>query len=393
MKYLHLISVRINEIFLMKSLIDKYLKGALSHDEREKLISWVSLSADNLEFFKSYINSQTHVLPINIDKNKAFENFLVAINQKKRRRKYQWLSVACLLLILLSVGLIKTNLLSDDTKLSSNEIEDIRQIQITFADGNKQSINKDLDIKFIDSLGKTIASKKNHIISFDTNDKRKKSNGNIRIDIPYGEKFRLKLSDGTMVWLNSGSSLSFPERFNPKDKKREVTLVGEAFFEVTSNKDNPFIVQTSEINIKAIGTQFNISNYKDDSTIKTTLNEGKVTVYHSIDNQKRIELLPNEQVEFRKSSKEFKKKKVDSKLYNSWIDNKIILNHMKFSKLVQVLERKYNVEIINKVKDLENNIYQGEFNDESLIETLETIAISAEIDYIIKGNKILLIQK
>lgn len=377
----------------MKRLIDKYLKGTLSHTERKKLISWVSLSADNLKYFKTYIRSQTHVLPINIDKNKAFENFLNAIKKKKRNRKHQWLSIAALLLILLSVGLIKTNLFSDAKKMSSNEIKDIRQIQITFADGKKQSIHKKLDIKFLDSMGKTIASKKNNIISFENSDKSKTSNGNIKIDIPYGEKFRLKLSDGTMVWLNSGSSLSFPERFNPQDKKRKVILDGEAFFEVTSNEENPFIVQTSEINIKAVGTQFNVSNYKDNSTIRTTLNEGKVIVYHSMDKHKNITLLPDEQVLFLKSSKEFKKAKVDSKLHNSWINNRLILNHMKFSELVKVLERKYNVEIINKVKDLENNIYQGEFNDESLIETLETIAISAEISYTIKGNKIFLIQK
>lgn len=377
----------------MKKLIDKYLKDTLSHHERKELISWVSLSADNLKYFKSYIRSQTHVLPININKNIAFEKFLNTIIKKKRKRKYQWFSVAALLMILLSVGLIKTNLFLGDKKLSSTYINDIRQIQITFSDGQKQSINKDIDIKFIDSTGKTIAIKKNNIISFEKNNKSKTSNGDIKIDIPYGEKYKLKLSDGTKVWLNSGSSLSFPEKFDLKNKKRKVILHGEAYFEVTSNEDNPFIVKASGINIQAVGTKFNVSNYKDNSTIRTTLNEGKVIVYHSMDKQKNIKLLPDEQVEFNKSTKDIKKIKVDSKLYNSWIDNKLILNHMKFSKLVKRLERRYNVKIINKVKSLENNVYQGEFNDESLIETLETIAISAEIDYTIKGNKISLIQK
>lgn len=377
----------------MKDIINKYLQGNLSKEEREKLISWVKFSKSNLEHFKSYIRSQTHVLPLDIDKKIAFQAFQKKIRRQSRIKKYKLISIAAIFLVLLSTGLIGINNLSKDEKLSKAYKEDIRQLQITFPNGKKQSINKALDIKFMDSMGKTIASKKNNVISFEPIDKNNETSGNIKIDIPYGEKFKLKLSDGTMVWLNSGSSLSFPQKFNSKKKKREVILDGEAYFDVVSNPDYPFIVHTSDLRIKSVGTRFNISNYKEDSTIKTTLNEGKIIVYHSKAKEKIIELFPKQQVKYNKSSNELNKIEVNPKFYNSWVDNHLIINHMKFPKLLKKLERRYNVNITNEVEDLENNIYQGEFKDESLIETLETIAISADIEYNIKGKNIYLTKK
>lgn len=378
----------------MKNTINKYLQGNLSKEERENLISWVKLSSNNLEYFKSYIRSQTYVLPLDIDKKIAFQVFQKKIRRKSRIKKYKLISIAAIFLVLLSIGLIGINSLSNAKKISKAYKEDIRQLQITFPDGKKQSINKDLDIKFIDSTGKTIASKKNNIISFEVLDEEyDTNNGNIKIDIPYGEKFKIKLSDGTMVWLNSGSSLSFPQKFSSKMHKREVVLEGEAYFEVVSNPDYPFLVHTSDLRIKSVGTRFNISNYKDNSTIKTTLNEGKLIVFHSESKEKTIKLSPNQQVNYNKLTDNLNKIEVNPKFYNSWVDNRLILNHMKFSKLLKKLERRYNVNITNKVKDLENNIYQGEFKEESLIETLETIAISADIEFTIEGNNIYLTKK
>ncbi len=94
--------------------------------------------------------------------------------------------------------------------------------------------------------------------------------------IPYGNQSRLVLSDNTVVWLNAGSRLVYPSRF--EDKTREVLLFGEAFFEVSKDEKKPFIVKTSDLQIKVLGTQFNISAYTEDKVIQTVLKEGSVSI-------------------------------------------------------------------------------------------------------------------
>jgi hypothetical protein len=161
--------------------------------------------------------------------------------------------------------------------------------------------------------------------------------------IPFGKTSEIVLPDGTKVYLNAGSRLVYPEFF--ADKIREVFLVGEAFFEVEHNVEHPFVVQTTDIRIKVLGTKFNISAYPTDNIIETVLTEGKVTLEH---NNSRLfsettDLVPNQLAAFNKTSKEVKLVRVDTENYTLWKDGLFKFEHSDLSRVIKKLERFYNI--------------------------------------------------
>jgi len=161
--------------------------------------------------------------------------------------------------------------------------------------------------------------------------------------IPYGKKSKLILEDGTVVWLNAGSRLAFPQKFN--GKKREVFLEGEAYFEVANNNLQPFIVSTEEINIEVLGTKFNVSAYKTDNFNETVLLEGKVNL------RKKnkifgddICLLPNQKATCDQSGKDFLlKQELNPERYIAWIEGWYEFSNENLQQVLKKLERYYNV--------------------------------------------------
>jgi transmembrane sensor len=155
------------------------------------------------------------------------------------------------------------------------------------------------------------------------------------------EQVEVVLPDGTDVWLNSGSSLTFPASFSGH-KLRQVSLSGEAYFEVAKNKAIPFIVETSNQQVKVVGTHFNINSYSDLKETKTTLLEGKVI----IDN--KTILVPGEQAI--SDGNQMRKIRADTELAVAWKNNKFMFEDAKIEEVMKMIERWYDVEVI----------YQGE---------------------------------
>lgn len=163
--------------------------------------------------------------------------------------------------------------------------------------------------------------------------------------IPYGNSSTIILSDGTKVWLNAGSRLIYPSRFT--DKSREVFLVGEAFFEVSKNEEKPFFVNTPDIKIKVLGTQFNVSAYPDDNIIQTVLTEGIVELSNLNPSffDRSIEMKPGQMASFNKTNKEIKTYEVDASYYTSWKQGYLSFISTDLSRVVKKLERFYNIRI------------------------------------------------
>lgn len=165
---------------------------------------------------------------------------------------------------------------------------------------------------------------------------------NNRIEMEWGQMSKITLSDGTLVWLNSGTIFEYPTTFN--SKKRTVSIIGEAQFKVAHNDKIPFEVKTKSGIIKVHGTTFNVSAYKDDHELTVTLIEGKVTVEKN-NGEYLATLGPSEQLCINKLNGEATLRKVDTDFYNSWVEGKILLNETKLSELTKRLERWYNVDI------------------------------------------------
>ena len=185
-----------------------------------------------------------------------------------------------------------------------------------------------------------------------------------RIIIPYGKRSDIILADGTHIWLNSGSQLSYPARF--KTDSREVYLSGEAFFEVKSNPDKPFFVITRDIKIRVTGTSFNVTSYDEDNTTQTVLVKGRITAGKNKLFAKSMELFPGERLTYTKSNETLSRDKVDVKLYDSWVNGYLIFDNVAITDIYRKLERYYNqpvatVEGDEKITfsgklDLKNNI-------------------------------------
>ncbi|RKD89683.1 FecR family protein [Mangrovibacterium diazotrophicum] len=161
--------------------------------------------------------------------------------------------------------------------------------------------------------------------------------------IPYGNRSKIVLSDSTVIWLNAGSRLIYPTTF--KGEKREVFLFGEAFFQVSKDKEHPFIISTNDLSIKVLGTQFNVSAYPEDQVVQTVLTEGRVSIKKNKAGlfEKEVVLNPGQMASFNKESSETKVVDVDPVYYVIWKDGTLKFTNEDLSRVIKKLERFYNV--------------------------------------------------
>jgi transmembrane sensor len=210
-----------------------------------------------------------------------------------------------------------------------------------------------------------------------------------KVIISYGKKSMIVLSDGTRVWLNAGSQLVYPAVFS--GKSRQVTLIGEAFFDVTKNPQNPFIVRTSDVSVQVLGTRFDVSAYPDDKIIQTVLEEGKVNLKYSgkgiLGREYVVEMQPNQMVEFDRTSGEARSKLVDVSKYVSWKDGMLEFEKIDLGRALMQVERFYNVKI--HLSDPEIGTYKLsgklDLKDEPE-EVLNVIKLTVPIDWQKKSN-------
>ena len=241
------------------------------------------------------------------------------------------------------------------------------------------------------------------------------------IEIPYGSKSKVTLPDGTSVWLNSGSRLSYLESFGHSN--RNVSLDGEAYFEVTKNKKLPFSVLSGKVKIKVLGTKFNFKSYKEDESARVTLVEGSLNVGNIENNVRNVLLIPNQQAVINKKENRITVKNVDAKSYAMWthpkqeildvipsnvtgqptasirvpsvtIRNTLFFNEEPLSQIVRDLERAFNVKIEIKDRQLSTERFYGDFrNDETITEILDIMAANNPLYYTIDGDEIIISRK
>jgi len=209
------------------------------------------------------------------------------------------------------------------------------------------------------------------------------------ISVPRGNKSEVTLPDGSKIWLNNNSKLIYPKKFNKSERK--VELIGEGYFEIQRNTRVPFIVQTSDINIKVLGTKFNVCAYPNDKFIETTLVSGKVTVQAKENPEIEKTLSPGESLTFDKVSNHTTITQVDTKFYTYWMKGEFSFKDEKFETLAKRIERIYNVEITFGDPSLKEKIYTGDFKvDDNIYTILEIFkrSTSDPIEFISDRNKI-----
>lgn len=203
-----------------------------------------------------------------------------------------------------------------------------------------------------------------------------------------GMRSHFELPDGTEVFLNSNTTLRYPGIFS--DASRQVELLGEAYFDVEENKEVPFIVNTGDINVEVTGTEFKVSNYSCEKITEVVLVEGAVRLFQgTFGEQSKIfkELVPGEKATFLKEQNKLFYEQVDVAKYLAWKNGKLMFRDDSMEEVVRRLNRWYNVNIHLAGNHIGDYVYTATFEDESLIQVLDLLKISAPIDYQIKERK------
>jgi ferric-dicitrate binding protein FerR (iron transport regulator) len=196
-----------------------------------------------------------------------------------------------------------------------------------------------------------------------------------QVIIPYGKRSEITLADGTRIWLNSGSQLSYPVSFT--SNSREVYLSGEAFFDVESDPSKPFQVITDDMKIEATGTRFNVTSYANDPTTQTVLLSGKVSAGKNKRFARTVDIEPGERIAYNKQEDNLMKDRVDVELYASWIDGYLIFDNEPVDEVFRKLERYYNKNILTE-KLSGRPTFTGKLDlADDLEKVLENIAFSA----------------
>jgi transmembrane sensor len=242
------------------------------------------------------------------------------------------------------------------------------------------------------------------------------------ITTPKGARTNIILPDGTKVWLNAGTTLRYPEKF--ATKQRDVYLSGEAFFKVATNKKRPFIVHTSDITIKALGTAFNVTAYQTDKAVVTTLVEGVVKIesnQNSTEKKLIYTLKPNTKLTYIKKNTKEKQENQEQKaepvksitetkltdkrtneqvvinenintiLTTSWKDPRWIIKGEPITNLAVLLERRYDIKIsIHATNDMDKYVFSGIIENETLEQFLDYLKMVMPIKYTIKKGQVVI---
>lgn len=201
--------------------------------------------------------------------------------------------------------------------------------------------------------------------------------------VPFGKHSNITLSDGTKLWLNSGSRAIYPVVFNKK--YREIFIEGEAYLEVAHNVSQPFFVKTEKVKVKVLGTIFNISAYSNESQSSVVLVEGSVQAWVGKD---KVVIEPNQVFTLEKPSGEVSlKKNVNVLEYISWKDGWLLCKKEKMESIVTKLSRYYNVKIESMDDEINNLTLSGKLDLKTeLVDVLNSITLTAPVKYEIDGE-------
>ncbi|MCD0488185.1 DUF4974 domain-containing protein [Pedobacter sp. MC2016-14] len=205
-----------------------------------------------------------------------------------------------------------------------------------------------------------------------------------KITTPKGGEYQLVLSDGTAIWLNTGSSISYPVAF--AGTERRVKITGEVYFEVAKNAKMPFIVEANGTEVKVLGTHFNVSAYADDREVRTTLVEGSVKVSK---NGQQALLKPDQEARAINGTNRISVQNVDATEALAWKNGTFLFNNEDIKTVMKVVSRWYDIDVTYK-GDLANKTFGGTISRfESFEKLLKTLELTGAIHFKIEGRRVI----
>lgn len=209
-------------------------------------------------------------------------------------------------------------------------------------------------------------------------------------EAPMGARSKTVLPDGSVVWLNAGSKLSYSSGFSTIS--REVNLIGQAYFEVYKNPKLPFKVVTDDIDVKVLGTKFDVKAYRDEKEVTVTLSEGSVEFINKAFTESPLVMEPLDQVVYDKDTKLTSRKRAPKSLAGHWIKGAHFFYELTLEQITRQLEKSFDVRFVYKNEEKKYLTFYADFNeDHTLDEILELISITKRIRYERRKDNLIMI--
>ncbi len=371
----------------------EYIIQLLNQKTGEKdLNKWLS-DKENRKLFDEVCETREVLMrdkkALKVDIDKELGSLKGAIKQSSSYRINWRVSVAASLLLIASsyFFFINEKINKSDSNIISQVIEPGQsKAQLLLDDGRVIDLEKE-NMRITDGQVSGITNDSLHGLQY----KQLELSGDEEtifntVRVPVGGEYKMTLSDGTQVWLNSETEIRFPVYFSAD--KREVFLKGEAYFKVAHNAKKPFIANLDRGSIEVLGTEFNVCAYDDEQDMVTTLVNGSVKFTVGSDKKGQV-LKPNQQVTYNKNTNESILKDVDTYPFIAWKEGKFYFKSMELDKILRQLERWYNFELFYKNEDLKHYKFRGVILKElSFNEALKIIEETTDIKFRIKGKTV-----
>ena len=376
-------------------LIARKLDDGLLPMEETELSDWLAEDVKHEEVYAEIKKIRDRTKLLHRDFAPDTEHVLKRIKRERVRQigfRYWW-KYAALFILPLSVALVLWQGMKNEAE------EEHRQFSAVSRPGGERAILKLYNGKTVvlDSTMKSsliaheanvrIEMDSNHLLRYSSHDSIEMANDNKNNEliIPKGGEYQVVLADGTKVWLNSASRLIYPQSF--MGKERRVVLSGEAFFDVAHDAERPFIVETSRMNVKVLGTRFNVNDYDDNEEVSTTLVNGSVEIVSG--DQQAFRLVPGEQAYGKEN--ELEKREVNVRLYTSWIDGKFLFNNTELEEIAKQISRWYDVEIFFSSESVKKVRFTGAIVKFKPLEDLvRMIESTSQVRFSVKGRTIVI---
>lgn len=375
-------------------LLQLYLLGDITEEERQELEDWCEEAPRNRKLFEQICQedlfSKERYVYEKIHDTKAFSVFEKRVRKVSSRSIGNWWKYAAVLLFpILVVGSWKLMHETEQVSIVASSVAPIQpgcsQAVLVLDDGRKVFLKEEEEGVISEDKEITVTGEKDRLVYTSSEEKNVDEIRFNELEVPRGGEYKVRLADGTLVYLNSATRMKYPVKFD--EKERKVYLSGEAYFEVAKDPERPFFVEMEGVEVRVYGTSFNVNTHQE-RNIQTVLVKGSIGVKVLSSGMESV-IRPGQMAEFKQGNTKVDVKDVNVAVYTDWKDGIFRFENQRLEDILTVLSNWYDVDVFYQtvsVKELHFSGYMERYKDVSVI--LEAITLSTGVTFSIQGKTI-----
>ena len=375
-------------------LLQLYLLGDITEEERQELEDWCEEAPRNRKLFEQICQedlfSKERYVYEKIHDTKAFSVFEKRVRKVSSRSIGNWWKYAAVLLFpILVVGSWKLMHETEQVSIVASSVAPIQpgcsQAVLVLDDGRKVFLKEEEEGVISEDKEITVTGEKDRLVYTSSEGKNVDEIRFNELEVPRGGEYKVRLADGTLVYLNSATRMKYPVKFD--EKERKVDLSGEAYFEVAKDPERPFFVEMEGVEVRVYGTSFNVNTHQE-GNIQTVLVKGSIGVKVLSSGMESM-IRPGQMAEFKQGNTKVDVKDVNVAVYTDWKDGIFRFENQRLEDILTVLSNWYDVDVFYQtasVKELHFSGYMERYKDVSVI--LEAITLSTGVTFSIQGKTI-----